>query len=112
VVELPTVLRTAYEQLIEYQLKCQPFSTPESREAAQRRAREQQARVARETAMAYEEWQDVFYSTDTVGKAVLTIHWPIAGWNSPVCDYCLLESGDETESVPWPCATFLAVKHA
>lgn len=107
------VLQAAYDRMIEHQLSYRPFQTPESIARAQQRERERQAKLETAVAEARRQWEVLFHRTNEVGKAVLGLHEPEAGYDTAICACCWApdEYGDAAQG-EWPCATFLAVRDA
>jgi hypothetical protein len=105
------VMQAAYDKLVEFQLHAQPFQTEESKARAQSSYRAHQARIARATAEAHEEWSTLWHETSNLGKQVLALHNPVSGYDSPVCEHCKFENqyGD-AEGTDWPCPSYAAVR--
>lgn len=106
-------VQAAYDKLIEYQLSYRPFQTPESMAKQAQRERERQAKLEMSFADAMGEWEDLFRRTNDVGKSVLDVHTPGAGYSAAICAACWApnEYDDAVES-EWPCTTFIAVREA
>jgi hypothetical protein len=109
----PHVLfQEAFDKLIEFQLRAQPFQSEESRARYQEHERDRKLKMELAVGEAMLEWRDLYQRTNDVGKAVLDEHEPEEGYSTAVCAHCVeFNDYEDIQNVEWPCVTFLAVKN-